>query len=141
MRVKIIDKNNKNPKVYIDGIKLRRNNKDESSRVLFFSKDYVVKMEEAGSYLSQCSFEKRNWRKLEKKYAEFFVPTLKYGMQRGWEYVVQPRIRFKSTRVLEHEKLDFLVDILEKYDICDCEGGYNIGVTKDNKILCYDYGV
>ena len=141
MRVEIINTGNMNPKVYLDGVRLRRNFNLESSRALYFSKDYVVKLEDTESFLNQCRRERQNWKKLKKKYGRFFAPTLHYGKQKGWEYVVQPRIGFKKLVVEEHEDLDFLMDILEKYDIRDCDGGYNIGLTKDNKILCYDYGV
>ena len=141
MRIKIIDKDNKNPKVYIDGIRLRRNNRVESSRPIFFSKEYVVKLEEFGSYLNQCSAEKRIWKRLKDEYRKYFVPTLKAGCQSGWEYVVQPKVNFKSVQVKNHNELDFLLEILEKYDLNDYEQGNNIGITKDNEILCYDYGV
>lgn len=140
MDVKIID-DGKEIRVFLDGKRMRRSFKCESSRPIFYSKEFVVKLDELSGYMNQCSSERKIWKTLKnKEHSKYFVPTLKYGKQAGWEYVVQPRIHFKKLSVKEHPELDYLLNILSEKGLDDFQEGNNIGITKDKKLVCYDYG-
>lgn len=119
----------------------------DSCRLIFKTKDYVIKCDnwvsykrEFNSIYKQCEKEYKNYLKIfetDNQYKKYFVPIIDFGeLFDGYYYVVQPKIE-----ILMDEKdnyFDIVYDIGNKFKLEDIHSG-NYSVTKNNDILIFDY--
>lgn len=132
--------------VYLDGEKAERYCGD-NTREVFFTKKYVVKLDCSNGERATNQSQRENsiWKKVKKSHRSLFVPILEYKSFGKWKAVVQPKIDFTEgcgDEVENHKDYDVVTNILvSEYGVCDTWDGWNIGITRENKLVCYDYGI
>ncbi len=129
-------------KVFLNGERAKKRT-TSSSRACYFTKDYVIKIETGEWYMGQCSHEATLYDQIERADKKFFVPIIKYKkVGKSLEFVVQPRVKFKSIR-RKKWMWDFVLDIADKYNLSDfCEDlNCNWGIDEHGNIKIFDYGV
>jgi len=120
---------------------LLKNCRTPGCRVIFKTKEYVIKLDNyVDDYSSneQCEDEYKFWRYVRKtKLAKYFVPIVQKGKNNKIHYVVQPRIKFQRGK-LSSESYKTIEDIESKTGLWDIGHNYTVN---NGKVLIYDYAL
>lgn len=136
---------------FINGHKAERINHHLHSRKVFFYRDLIVKIDE---YLtneimpveSQCYREWKFWLDVkDTPDAHFFAPVIQYGFVEGYRYVIMPKFEFLKESPDPFKDYRAVRGISRRLRISDLgttgECGDNWGITRDGKMIIYDYGI
>jgi hypothetical protein len=118
-----------------------KNNKTPGSRIIFKTKDYIIKMDNDDIYDSQCLLEYNNWKRIKRSgMAKYFVPILQKGKINKFNYTVQKRIPLQRGKRPTWAR-DFVRKIQKEYNFYDIYDNNANWTILDGQVLIFDYAL
>ena len=130
-------------------IKMRGQVSGDFTRTVFYNKQYIVKVDFGKR--NQSFLEWEMWNKFLPNHKKYFVPTIELGkIGNNAFYSIMKRENFlKRPKPSRHKDILNFIDVLDYYNLgwsgevevdIEKEEMYNCGITRDGRVLCYDYG-